>query len=294
MYRAKESGRNTFRFFTTDLDVEAVKRLRLENQLQHAAQRGEFELVYQPRMEIATGVITGLEALIRWRNPELGDVEPSLFIPIAENSGLILPIGEWVLKTACAQTSRWQMQGLSPVPVAVNVSAVQFRQDGFAERIEQLLCDTGLPAAYLELELTETILLSNADLMCTVLQKLLQMGVKIAIDDFGTGYSSLSYLKQFRATRLKIDRSFIRDLTTDCEDAAITAAIIGMGRTLNLTVVAEGVETAEQMSILRDYRCDEVQGFYFSKPLPAAQVAELLGKVHPQIVLTPMGTQAAD
>ena len=253
MYSAKETGRNTYRFFTKDLNVEAVERLHLENQLHQALQRGEFYLVYQPQIEIVSGQLTGVEALIRWKNDELGSVSPDEFIAIAENSGLILPLGKWVLRTACSQVRTWQTAGLNVVPVAINVSAVQFRQSGFSEEVREVLIKTGLPPKYLELELTESVLLSNADLTCSVLNEFLEMGVKLAIDDFGTGYSNLSYLKRFRANRLKIDRSFIRDLKVDSDDAAIIAAIIGMAKALHITVVAEGVETMEQMSFLRNH-----------------------------------------
>jgi EAL domain-containing protein (putative c-di-GMP-specific phosphodiesterase class I) len=276
MYCAKENGRNTFRFFTEELNIQAVERLRLENDLRLALERDEFYLVYQPQLRIADGGITGLEALIRWQHPEFGLVPPDRFIGIAEKSGLILPIGEWVLKTACAQAKKWHNQGILAATVAVNVSAVQFRQEGFCDLIKRVLDETGLPAQYLELELTEGVLLSNADKMISVLQELRQMGLKLAIDDFGTGYSSLSYLKQFRVNKLKIDRSFIRDIATDSDDAAITAAIISMAKSLNLIVIAEGVETEVQMTFLREHLCDEIQGYYFSKPIKAVEVAERL------------------
>jgi EAL domain-containing protein (putative c-di-GMP-specific phosphodiesterase class I) len=276
MYCAKETGRNTFLFFTKDLNIEAVERLKLENHLHLALQRDEFYLVYQPQVEIASGRITGIEALIRWKNDELGSVPPEDFITIAENSGLILPLGKWVLRTACSQVRKWQTDGLKVVPVAVNVSAVQFRQKGFSEEVREVLIKTGLPSEYLELELTESVLLSNADVTCSVLNEFLAMGVRLAIDDFGTGYSNLSYLKRFRANRLKIDRSFIRDLAVDSDDAAIIVAIIGMARAFHLTVVAEGVETVQQMSFLRNHDCNEIQGFLFSEPLSAHDMTELL------------------
>jgi EAL domain-containing protein (putative c-di-GMP-specific phosphodiesterase class I) len=232
--------------------------------------------VYQPQLSVSSGEITGLEALIRWHHPELGLVPPDKFIGIAETSGLILPIGEWVLRTACTQAKQWHDDGVLSVPVAVNVSAVQFHQEGFCDLMKRVLTETGLAARYLELELTERVLLSNADKMISVLQELREMGLKLAIDDFGTGYSSLSYLKQFRVNKLKIDRSFIRDIATDPDDAAITSAIISMAKSLNLTVIAEGVETEAQMSFLRENQCDEIQGYYFSKPIKAVEVAERL------------------
>ena len=276
MYCAKESGRNNFRFFTKDMNAKAVERLTLENSLRLALDKKELFLVYQPQMEIATGRITGLEALLRWQHPELGLVPPDNFIRIAENSGLIMPIGEWVLRTACSQARKWQDEGLLAVPVAVNVSAVQFRQAGFGELIRRVLHETGLAPQYLELELTESLLLSNADVMFSVLQELKAMGLKLAIDDFGTGYSSLSYLKQFPVGKLKIDRSFIRDIAVNPDDAAITTAIISLAKSLNLKVIAEGAEDEAQMTFLRAHQCDEIQGYYFSKPLAVDKVADKL------------------
>jgi len=251
-----------------------VERLTLENSLRLALVRKELFLVYQPQIEIATGRITGLEALLRWQHPELGLVPPDKFIRIAENSGLIIPIGEWVLRTACAQARRWQDEGLPALPVAVNVSAVQFRQEDFCELIRSVLREVRLAPQYLELELTESLLLSSADVTLSVLQELKAMGLTLAIDDFGTGYSSLSYLKQFPVGKLKIDRSFVRDVAVSPDDAAITTAIISMAKSLNLKVIAEGVEDEAQMSFLRARQCDEIQGYYFSKPLPADACAE--------------------
>ena len=274
MYCAKESGRNTFRFFTENMNAQAVERLTLENSLRLALVRKELFLVYQPQIEIATGRITGLEALIRWQHPTLGLVPPDKFIRIAENSGLIIPIGEWVLRTACAQARKWQDEGLPALPIAVNVSAVQFRQEDFCELIRNVLREVGLGPQYLELELTESLLLSSADVTLSVLRELRAMGLTLAIDDFGTGYSSLSYLKQFPISKLKIDRSFVRDVAVSPDDAAIATAIISMAKSLNLRVIAEGVENEAQMSFLRARQCDEIQGYYFSKPLPADACAE--------------------
>jgi EAL domain-containing protein (putative c-di-GMP-specific phosphodiesterase class I) len=273
MYSAKESGRNRFKFFSEEMNDQVVQRLTLEHGLRAAIDKKELYLVYQPQMEIATGRITGLEALLRWQHPELGTVAPDKFIRIAENSGLIMPIGEWVLRTACAQARKWQDEGICAMPVAVNVSAVQFRQPGFQELIGSVLSETGLPCQYLELELTESLLLSNADMTASVLWELKGMGLKLSIDDFGTGYSSLSYLKQFPFGKLKIDRSFIRDVAVNSDDAAITTAIIRMAKSLGLKVIAEGVENEAQMSFLRALRCDEIQGYYFSKPLTADEVS---------------------
>jgi len=276
MYSAKDNGRNNFRFFTADINTEAVGRLALENGLRSALAKKELFLVYQPQMDIASGKITGLEALLRWQHPELGLVPPNDFIRIAENGGMITAIGEWVLKTACSQARKWQDEGLTAVSVAVNVSAVQFRQAGFPETIRRVLQESGLDPHYLELELTESLLLSNADVMSSVVQQLMAMGLRLAIDDFGTGYSSLSYLKRFPVTKLKIDSSFIRDVAVNPDDAAITTAIISMAKSLNLKVVAEGVENEAQMSFLKTHQCDAIQGYYFSKPLPVNEVADRL------------------
>ena len=281
MYCAKERGCSNFQFFTKDMNAQAVERLTLESGLRLALEKRELSLVYQPQMEIATGRIVGLEALLRWQHPELGLVPPDKFIGIAENSGLIVPIGEWVLRTACSQARKWQDEGLPAVPVAVNVSAVQFRQADFCERIGRVLSETGLASEYLELELTESLLLSNADTRFSVLQDLRAMGLKLAIDDFGTGYSSLSYLKHFPVGKLKIDRSFIRDVAVNPDDAAITTAIINMAKSLSLKVIAEGVEDEEQMSFLRAHECDEIQGYYFSKPLAPEEAADKLRGDHP-------------
>jgi len=285
MYSAKDYGRNNFQFFTADMNAQVVERLTLENGLRLALDRKELFLVYQPQIEIATGRIIGLEALLRWQHPELGLVPPDKFIRIAENSGLIMPIGEWVLRTACSQARKWQDEGLLAVPVAVNVSAVQFRQAGFCELIGRVFWETGLAPHYLELELTESLLLSNADTMFSVLQDLRAMGLKLAIDDFGTGYSSLSYLRQFPVGKLKIDRSFIRDIVVNPDDAAIATAIIGMAKSLNLKVIAEGVEDEAQMSFLRARQCDEIQGYYFSKPLAVDKVADKLRGDHSEALV---------
>jgi len=276
MYNAKQKGPNNIEFFTQDLSVQMVERLKLESGLRLALERQELYLVYQPQMDIATERIIGVEALLRWKHPEMGLVPPDRFISVAENSGLIVPIGEWVLKTACARARKWQEEGHPAIPIAVNVSAVQFRQDGFRDLIKRVLRETGLAPQYLELELTESLLLTNADVMFSVLQELNEMGLQLAIDDFGTGYSSLSYLRQFPVKKLKIDRSFIKNVALNPSDAAITTAIIGMAKSLGLKVIAEGVENEAQMSFLREHRCDEIQGYYFSKPITAEEVADRL------------------
>ncbi len=283
MYCSKDCGRNNYRFFTEDMNARVMERLTLERSLRLALEKKELFLVYQPQMDIGTGRTIGLEALLRWQHPELGLVPPDKFIRIAENSGLIIPIGEWVLRSACSQARQWQDEGLLAVPVAVNVSAVQFRQEGFRELIGKVLQETRLASQYLELELTESLLLSNAHVTFSVLQELRAMGLKLAIDDFGTGYSSLSYLKQFPVSKLKIDRSFVRDVAVNPDDAAITAAIIAMAKNLSLKVIAEGVENEAQMSFLRLHQCDEIQGYYFSKPLAADEVADRLRADYPEV-----------
>ncbi|MGA9646467.1 MAG: EAL domain-containing protein [Candidatus Korobacteraceae bacterium] len=274
MYCAKENGRNNCRFFTPELNARAVERLTLENSLRVAVEKQELFLVYQPQLEIASGRITGGEALLRWRHPELGLVAPDRFIPVAENSGLIVPIGEWVLRTACTQARYWQDLGLPALPIAVNVSAVQLHQGHFLPLIRRVLDETGLAPQYLELELTERVLLSNTGKMLSLMQELAGMGLPLSIDDFGAGYSSLGYLQDLPICKLKIDRSFMRAMTVNPRDATITAAVIGMGHSLNLKVLAEGVETEEQMSFLRAHGCDEIQGFYFSQPLETDAFAE--------------------
>ncbi len=276
MYCAKESGRNAFRFFTDEMNVQVMERLTIEHHLRSALENQEFFLVYQPQIDLATSRICGMEALIRWNQPEIGAITPDRFIRVAENSGLILPIGEWVLQTACATVKARHEQGLPRIPVAVNVSAIQFRQEGFCEVVRRVLRDSGLSPECLELEVTETVLLSSSEVTPLVMQELKRMGVRLAIDDFGTGYSSLSYLRQFRVNRLKIDRSFIKSVAQNADDAAITGAIIRMAKSLGLRVIAEGVETEKQMAFLQAQGCDEVQGYFFSKPLSEAEMMERL------------------
>jgi diguanylate cyclase (GGDEF)-like protein/PAS domain S-box-containing protein len=273
LYSAKDRGRGNVRFFTDRMNVQVTERLTLDRSLRLALNQEEFFLVYQPQVETETGRIIGLEALIRWQHPKLGLLSPDRFIPIAENNGLILPIGEWVLRTACAQARKWQDDGLPAVPVAVNVSPIQFRQESFCALIRKVLQETVLAPQYLELELTEGLLLANSDATLSVLRELKEMGLNLAIDDFGTGYSNLSFLKQFPVDKLKIDRSFVRDIAVDCDDRAITSAIISMAKSLHLRVIAEGVESEAQMSFLRKHRCDEIQGYYFSEPLSADDAA---------------------
>ena len=289
MYMAKETGRNHSQLFTPDLSASAVQRLTLESGLRLALQRGEFFLNYQPQMEIATGRITGLEALLRWQHPQLGLVPPNQFIEVAETTGLIVRIGEWVLSTACCDARQWQTAGLLSAPVAVNVSALQLRQVGFCKMVGTVLKEAGLAPEYLQLELTETTLLANADLMLSVLQELKAMGVTLAIDDFGTGYSSFSYLRKIRFDKFKIDGVFIRDVAENPDDASITSAIISMAKNLRLKVIAEGVEKEAQLSFLRANRCDEIQGYYFCRPLSAAGISEFLSNRSSQCTLGTRG-----
>ena len=279
MYRAKEAGRNHFQFFEQNMTVVAVERHAIESGLRGALQRQEFVLHYQPKIDLETGTITGIEALIRWQHPARGLVLPDQFIWIAEECGLIVEIGEWVLREACGQAQRWQEAGIPPMPVAVNISAVQFRHNAFLENLTRVLQDTGLAPAHLELELTESVLMQDAAATTSVLIGLKAMGVRLAIDDFGTGYSSLSYLKRFPIDTLKIDQSFMGNIshaTPHSEDAGIVAAVVSMGKILNQRVIAEGVETREQMAFLQMQGCGEGQGFYFSEPVPADEVEALL------------------
>jgi diguanylate cyclase (GGDEF)-like protein/PAS domain S-box-containing protein len=276
LYSARQEGPNKARLFTEEMNVQIMEQLTLENSLSLALDREELFLVYQPQVDIRTQNITGLEALLRWQHPKLGLVPPSKFIGVAEHSGLIVSIGEWVLRSACTQAKIWQDAGLPAIPIAVNVSAVQFRQQGFPDLIRSVLKETGLDPKYLELELTESLLLTNADVMFSILQDLREMGVKLAIDDFGTGYSSLSYLRQFQVNRLKIDRSFVQDVAANPDGAAIATAIIKMAKALNLEVLAEGVETEAQLAFLRAQHCYDIQGFYFCKPVAVATIVEHL------------------
>jgi EAL domain-containing protein (putative c-di-GMP-specific phosphodiesterase class I) len=276
MYHAKERGRNNFQFFTSDMNARAFEALSVEMSLRGALERNEFTLHYQPQVQTSTGRIVGAEALIRWKHRDLGFVSPAKFIPVAEEHGLIVPIGDWVLRTACAQVRQWLDEGLPAVPVAVNMSALQFRQAGLAARVAAILKETGLAPQYLELELTESIIMREAEQAIAVLLELHDMGVSLSIDDFGTGYSSLSYLRRFPIHKLKIDQSFVRDITTNPDAAAIATAIIGMGKSLKLRVIAEGVETAEQQRFLESQSCDELQGFYIGRPTEADKFSALL------------------
>ncbi len=276
MYRAKELGRNNFQFFTEELNAMMTERLELETGLRRALERNQFCLYYQPRVDIRTGAITGAEALLRWRVSDQEMMQPGKFIPVAEETGLIVPIGEWALREACQQNLAWQQAGLSPLVVAVNVSLRQFQRDDFLQTVSSVLQQTGLAAAALELEVTESSVMHNAERLIDMLSNIRALGVHISVDDFGTGYSSLSYLKRFPVDRLKIDRSFVQDILVDKDSEAIVRTIIALGHNLGLKLVAEGVENAEQVAYLLANGCDELQGFYYGRPMPAHEFELLL------------------
>lgn len=276
LYQAKEEGRNNYQFYTASLGAKSPNILTLEKSLRHALERNELVVYYQPRVNIITGKITGMEALLRWQHPEMGLVSPSLFISLAEESGLIVPIGEWVLQTACQQNKIWQEEGLPPLTMAVNLSPKQFRQPKLVETVEMILQQTGLEPHFLELEITESTAIEDLDFTRKVLQKLEQMGVHLSIDDFGTGHSSLSRLQLLPLHNLKIDSSFIKNLTTDIKVAHIVKAIVSLGRSLGLRLTAEGVETEEELDFLKSINCEDVQGFLFYRPLPAQKATEIL------------------
>jgi EAL domain-containing protein (putative c-di-GMP-specific phosphodiesterase class I) len=276
MYQAKKRGRNCFEFFSVEMNVHASERLTLENQLRRAVEREELVLFYQPKVEVASGRITGAEALVRWKHPELGYVTPAKFIPIAEETGLIVEIGQWVLRTACAQTQTWIQQGLPPLTVSVNVSGAQFKQGKVWHAVQGALAHSGLPAQHLVLELTETMLMDNASENIELLHELKEIGVALSVDDFGTGYSSLSYLSRFPLDELKIDRSFVKDLPADQHSVAIVAAIIALARELKLRIVAEGIETQQQLQFLKSRHCETYQGYLCSRPAPPPLFANLV------------------
>jgi diguanylate cyclase (GGDEF)-like protein len=275
MYHAKQSGRNMFCFFDSEVISFSRERLVVESELRQAVATSQLHLHYQPRVEVATGEVRSVEALLRWQHPTRGWVMPGEFIAIAEESGLILPIGDWVIREACRQARLWQLQGLPPLRVAVNVSPLQFRQPNFVDDVRQALESNSLPAGYLEIELTEAALMSNAEKSVAMLEQLSRLGIVVAMDDFGTGYSSMSYLQRFPIDKLKIDISFIRNLSSNPDDVSIVGAIISLGHGLRLKVVAEGVETAEQLALLRQMGCDQYQGFLYS-PAVAPAALELL------------------
>ena len=281
MYRAKRDGRNTFRFFTPEMQAQSVRALQLENALRRALERNQLHLHYQPQVTIATGEIRSVEALLRWEHPELGSISPAEFIPIAEDSGQILQIGEWVMRAALAQLQAWHADGMQWLTMAVNLSAVQFRQPQLPDLIGRILEEALLPAHMLELELTEGAAVDDPHSAIATMDQLHARGVRMSMDDFGTGYSSLSHLKRFQLYKLKIDQSFVRDLGCDGNDRAIVSAIIRMAQALGMHTTAEGVETAEQLAFLREQGCDAAQGYYFSKPLAAHQIAPLLRNARP-------------
>ncbi|HDH06638.1 MAG TPA: EAL domain-containing protein [Nitrospirae bacterium] len=280
MYHAKNQGKNNFQFYKQSMNATAFERLTMENDLRKAVERNELILYYQPKMDIRTGKIIAVEALLRWNHPDKGLLAPAEFISLAEETGLIIPIGEWVLKTACNQNKVWQRpgSGFTRIAVSVNLSGQQFKQEGVVKVIEKVLHDSLLGPEYLELEITESVIMKNAEIIITMFHNLKNMGVQLSMDDFGTGYSSFSYLKRFPLDIIKIDRSFIKDISEKNEDAAIVKAIIAMAHTLKLRVVAEGVETEQQLELLRKLGCDEMQGYLLSTPLPADEIPEFLVK----------------
>jgi EAL domain-containing protein (putative c-di-GMP-specific phosphodiesterase class I) len=276
MYQAKSMGRGNFQFYSAELTRRAERRMGVETGLRYALERNEFELHYQPQVDLKTGLVTGVEALVRWRQAGVGLVSPVEFIPVAEDCGLIVPMGEWILRSACAQAKAWQDQGFPQLLMAVNLSSRQFAHGHLIETVKTVLQETGLPPHCLELEITESVLIDGGDAtVLSTLNEFKRMGITLAIDDFGTGYSSLSYLKRFPIDKLKIDKSFVQGLPDNQEDAALVQAIIAMARSLGLTVIAEGVETEEQHDHLHHHDCDLIQGYFFSRPLPAEQIGAL-------------------
>lgn len=271
MYRAKQDDHNSYRFFTAEMQVRSARKLQLANALHHALDGTQLQVVYQPQLSMHAGSVIGAEALLRWQHPELGAISPAEFIPMAEDSGMILQIGEWVLRQSVRQAKTWMEKGISPLIMAVNLSAIQFRQPDLPDIVSRILDEEGLPPAYLELELTESAAMHDPQSAVIMINNLHDRGIRMSIDDFGTGYSSLSYLKRFKVYKLKIDQSFVRDISTDPEDKAIVGAIISMAKSLGLKTIAEGVETEGQLAFLREQGCDEVQGYYYSRPLPAEQ-----------------------
>jgi predicted signal transduction protein with EAL and GGDEF domain len=281
MYLAKAEGKNGARFFSRDIKTPSIDRLKIENSLQHAVARNELCLHYQPKLDVSSGRVAGVEALVRWTHPEFGLLPPMQFIPLAEETGLIIGIGKWVINTACQQNMAWQHAGLPPVSMAINVSPRQFSDPNLLQDIDDALANSGMDPKYLQVEITESMVMLNVDRAIRVLDAIQSRGVRLAIDDFGTGYSSMSMLKRFPIDTIKIDRSFVRDLPDNSEDKAIAQAIISMGKALGLTIVAEGVETLEQDAFLREHACDEIQGYLFSKPLPPENISQLL-KMKPE------------
>ena len=279
MYHAKESGRNNYQYFSDTMNKNMLDELEMETNLRQAFKNEEFSLNYQPQFALKTKKLIGAEVLVRWNHPTLGWISPAVFIPYAEKSNLIIALGEWVLRTACQQAVAWQTSGLKLQPMSVNLSGMQLKQPDLLYKVAQILDETQFPAHLLELELTEGVLMANVEETITTLNKLKDMGIRLSIDDFGTGYSSLSYLKRFPIDTLKIDQSFIREITTSNDDSAIASTIIAMADNLRLNVIAEGVETIEQANILLDKECDDVQGYFFSRPLCESDFCQLLTKL---------------
>jgi diguanylate cyclase (GGDEF)-like protein len=292
MYAAKEDGRNNFLFHSPELKTQSIERLMLETNLRRAIERNELVLYYQPKQDLSRGGITGVEALLRWHHPDLGQLLPARFIPLAEETGLIIPIGKWVIETACAQNMTWQRQGLPPIRIAVNLSPRQFADPHLLGDIRAALEKSGMAPEFLEIEITESMVMQNLERTMRVLEAIKRLGITLSIDDFGTGYSSMSLVKQLPIDALKIDRSFVREIASDADDKAIAEAIIALGRALDLTVVAEGVETAEQEAVLRAHNCDEIQGYLISKPVPADEFATFLAN-HTQKQLRAQAAQVA-
>jgi diguanylate cyclase (GGDEF)-like protein/PAS domain S-box-containing protein len=276
MHRAKELGKNNFQTYSISMNAKATDRLAMESSLRHALERQEFLLHYQPQVDLKTGRIVGMEALVRWQRPEIGLISPAEFIPILEETGLIVPVGEWILRTACNQNRAWQEDGFPGLRIAVNLSPRQFKQMDLAETVKRILQESHLDADCLELELTENLLMQYTDTTLATLSEWDRMGVRLTIDDFGTGYSSLSYLKRLPIHTLKIDRSFVSDIHASTDDGAIAKAVIAMAHSLKINVVAEGVETLDQLIFLRDHACDQMQGYYFSRPLPPNDAIQCL------------------
>ena len=278
MYYAKDQGRNNFQYYTKSMNEAAAQQLILGNSLRKALSNKEFQIYYQPQVSVITGQVIGLEALVRWKHPEKGFISPSLFIPLAEETGQIQAIGEWILFQACLQGAKWIKEGYRPLIISVNLSAKQLKQNNLPQIIKNTLKETGMPVQYLGIELTESAIILEPDMALDRLNKIKALGIKLSLDDFGTGYSSLSYLKRFPIDTLKIDREFIKDIKTDHEDATLVKAIIAMGHGLGMDIIAEGVELQEQLEYLGANACDAIQGFLFSKPLPANKIEPLLPK----------------
>ena len=289
MYHAKESGRNGYQFYSRSIHEQALVRFSMESALKKAIENEELTVVYQPKVNLDYGTVVGMEALVRWEHEEYGKVSPADFIPLAEETGLIIPLGKWVLRHACRQMQQWISTGMAPIIMSVNCSAVQFTRSDMIEDINDAISYSGLDPSLLEIELTESLLLQDIDIGIEILRKMKDLGVQVAIDDFGTGFSSLSYLKRLPVDKLKIDQSFVKDLATDSGDVAIVSAIVTLSHNLNLTVVAEGVETQEQYDILKSFACNEVQGYLISHPMQADEFRIWLGKWYRPMMKTVSG-----